>query len=59
MRRHGALGTASDLGIHEHGCWLYRGDAELRHAVVEYGGMAIRGAPFSVRPLCQLIDVEL
>ena len=35
MRRHGALGTASDLGIHDHGCWLYRGDAELRHAVVE------------------------
>jgi MEDS: MEthanogen/methylotroph, DcmR Sensory domain len=36
MRRHGALGTASDLGIHDHGCWLYRGDAVLRHAVVEY-----------------------
>jgi ABC-type transporter Mla MlaB component len=36
MRRHGTLGTVSDLGVHDHGCWLYRGDAELRHAVVEY-----------------------
>ena len=36
MRRHGTLGSASDLGIHDHGCWLYRDDAELRLAVVEH-----------------------
>ncbi|HEX2436538.1 MAG TPA: hypothetical protein VHI76_07770 [Solirubrobacterales bacterium] len=47
MRRHGALGTASDLGIHDHGCWLYRGDAELRHAVVETA--APRGWRFEAR----------
>jgi ABC-type transporter Mla MlaB component len=38
MRRHGTLGTASDLGINDHCCWLYRGEVELRAALVDYLG---------------------
>jgi ABC-type transporter Mla MlaB component len=36
VRQHGRLGTAKDLAMHDHACWIYDDDGERREAVVDF-----------------------